>query len=115
MALLSAVWGTDGGRGEEVNKRMMSYGQGIVLGSFLGALGLFRWGAILGIVLMLAGMALKIETTERRASIYGRFTVLHAKDGGPVLRGQSSWRTVCGVMMQGSRWRTIVSWKDHGG
>lgn len=36
----------------------------------------------------------------RKARIYQRFGVLHAdKTGGPVLKGESSWRTVSGFFV----------------
>jgi hypothetical protein len=40
----------------------------------------------------------------RKARIYRRFGFLHAlKDGGPVLKDESSWRTVNGFFVNTSR------------
>ena len=37
---------------------------------------------------------------DSRSRLYRGLTVLHAtKDGGPVLREQSSWRTINGLML----------------
>lgn len=74
------------------------------------------WWALAGLVVMLVGMVpWKVEHVRRGASIYGRFTVLHAaRGGGPVRRGESSWRTVCGVMLQGSEHRWIIVWREDG-
>ncbi len=37
---------------------------------------------------------------------YGLIPMHTGPDGGPVLRGQSSWRTVCGVMIS-TKWGRI--------
>jgi hypothetical protein len=32
-------------------------------------------------------------------------------DGGPVLRGESSWRTVCGLMVSVGQWHVMVQFR----
>jgi hypothetical protein len=54
--------------------------------------------------------------SARPRSIYGPFTVFHAQQGGaPVLRGESSWRTVNGLMVQHPRLgRFVFIFRRHG-
>jgi hypothetical protein len=52
---------------------------------------------------------------RRRIALGRRFDWMHARTGGgPVLRGESSWRTVCGFVIQGDdsdrAWLRRCSW-----
>lgn len=48
----------------------------------------------------------------RRPCLYHGFTVMHAmSDGCPVLKGQSSWRTVCGFMVSVRTWHVTVQFR----
>jgi hypothetical protein len=48
----------------------------------------------------------------RRPCLYHGLTVMHAMpDGGLVLKGQSSWRTVCGFMVSGKTWHVLVQFR----
>lgn len=49
---------------------------------------------------------MKIRVQRRHLRIYAFVTLLHASPGGsPVLRGQASWRTINGVMLNSRRLR----------
>lgn len=49
---------------------------------------------------------------DRRQLSYGPVVLLHAaRDGSPVLRGQSSWRTVCGVLVSGKTWHCQLQFR----
>lgn len=37
---------------------------------------------------------------------------MHSKDGGPVLKGQSSWRTISGIQVRVGTYQVIVSWRE---
>ena len=44
--------------------------------------------------------------------LYRGLTVMHANpDGGPVLKGRSSWRTVCGLMASFGRWHVLLQFR----
>jgi len=43
-----------------------------------------------------------VSFRHKRIALWRRFEWLHARrGGGPVLRDESSWRTVCGFVIQG--------------
>jgi hypothetical protein len=49
---------------------------------------------------------------HKRLALWRRFEWIHARrGGGPVLRGESSWRTVCGFLIQGTTWHLIVQFR----
>lgn len=49
---------------------------------------------------------------NRRQYLYHGLTVMHATpSGGPVLKGQSSWRTICGLMVSGKTWHALVQFR----
>jgi len=53
-----------------------------------------------------------LERGLERPSLYGPLTVMHAEKGGvPVLRGQSSWRTICGLYIVRPRWRLMIQFR----
>lgn len=53
-----------------------------------------------------------VSFQRKRIAVLRRFEWLHAhKGGGPVLRGESSWRTVCGAVIQGTTWHLIVQFR----
>jgi len=52
------------------------------------------------------------ERDRRQARLYGPVVLLHAMpDGLPVLRGQSSFWTVCGLLVSGRTWRLQLQWR----
>jgi hypothetical protein len=51
-----------------------------------------------------------VEVRRRRLSLYGPVTVMHAaRGGGPVLRGEASWRTASGVLLSNRRLKLVVT------
>ena len=91
------------------------YGLGIGIGGITDMLwGNGLYNVVIGIGFMLSAL-FRVKHVRKGRSIYGPFTILHAADdGGPVLRGQSSWRTSCGFMVQTKRNRWIVLWREDG-
>lgn len=52
--------------------------------------------------------------TFKRKRMYGwrNVEIVHADKGGaPVRKGHSSWRTVCGIAVQGRRWNLIIQFR----
>jgi hypothetical protein len=53
-----------------------------------------------------------LERGVERPTLYPFFVFLHAMPGGgPVLKGQSSWRTVCGVYLSRPTWRLQIQFR----
>lgn len=53
-----------------------------------------------------------LPLSARRHRAYPRVDVLHAHaDGSPVLRGDDSWRTVCGVLVRLRRGQLALQWR----
>lgn len=52
---------------------------------------------------------------KRHLPIYPTLSIVHAhKDGGPVLRDESSWRTISGIMVN-TRWGyAIIQFRGFG-
>jgi hypothetical protein len=58
------------------------------------------------------GRTIAILDLDRQRSLYGPIALMHAtKDGGPVLRDHSSWRTVCGLLVSGQRWSLMLQFR----
>jgi len=48
----------------------------------------------------------------KRISLWRRVNLMHAAPGGgPVLRGESSWRTVCGVAIAGRESTLLIQFR----